>query len=1072
MSVVVRFVRCENCRTWNGLGAEARQLAKPIACAKVGCPGVIELPQGRAFEAAPEKAPALGDQSAQALEIWLRDVSVTLATQNVARAERLARACHAACEASLQQHNLAVGVLQIRAENLRLRFPEIALLLDLPTSLFLGKRVAGTVPVLGAADRLCQCLSLLRSDALLLHGAAVDLDPAIDEAQRTFSAGELFVLMFALAAASVVAKSGDAATLVLVDELRGYLHKRLGPRCDGSRAASVLLAYAPEWMAETEVSTLLVSHLKQCIDDLHISRLLSALLALAAEGRFELESAFDLIQENSKSLDDRGRTRLVESLCAQAVESTGGNTVRWAILRVVLRLAATMAQSKYHSKVMESLESLLKFFLEQYDDLPEAWFSDLDATTMAGAFVPRQPLHRQDITLSLSALSCYFSLLGNNAAQHLHPETLATIASHTVQSLESTTADEQAKNQAKGLINKLALRSFNAELFELIHDAADGQSAELRALLGRIAQARSRRPARNTQQLLDEPIPQLMAPGWMSSIYLYTAQYQPDLLNGVGLSESELELLQSLGMELRLRPHRQHEWGTLGKLSQFARMRATAISPPAGATLSFWQAFAKRAWLVESFALLQHAERAGEGNPGFVVDVSRSRLVDRGLQYRGDPDRTPSGIELEAEWLHHGEPPLDPYPKVPAPLRGTICGEVSWHFGQDTLDEVDTLLHEFRAGFGPHLEHTPAYQLLAALRRLVIDGAHLRMNETSRFWRLLRRSVWEEPREQRDGVIVDSRCAAPTLMELALGSLARIIGPEEWLGPHTTELGELLALLRRDPGVGCDWHGDLYPEFRWAREPGVSLVTLARMAELIRCTPNQPAMSFDFAKYGQAERDLLSAVRGAVVHCASGIDKKEPYCSYLYEEFCCTLREVHENMRLFEPTEGDRQIFFPQRLLRLFAASDRHNLIAHILKNPRCQPLTGGATTLITHGRVTRYCVWVFGSRLWKNAEGVVVEVEPQKLLSHPSVTRHKIARLWLKLFVMTKQGDQIQVFDALTEQQIPIDSEHLPNDLRSQAPARFVHAPDTVIYAFSFAFHDTTLESVLYKPLMRRAGT
>lgn len=1062
MHTPLRYVRCPQpaCLTWVGTRLEDRQKGVPILCPI--CQSFIELPTVPRFKPARELARPISDLSLEAMRDWAVEMAAIGQSQNVAKTERLAKAIHVLCEAT-QQGYTAGGALNDALDMLRLRVTETMESLSLPAELVFettGSRT-NSPRLRSTADRLFRSLPLLAQLPVgqVHFSRAIDLELAETDPQREFDPHALFVIALAACAARALVQSTDASVQEARVQLATHFRRLSTLPCSGSRQINVILGHPSAWLnSPSSLEETLLAHQQQCPYPRHRARIVSSWPVLAQAGVLSFAQMVQCVELGAEQLDDDGLLYACRSLLETDAPLGRSTAERWQVLAVLLRIAARIQSAEKHAEVLQHIAT---FASKTKDSQPPGVFlSPRETPLVASVFAPRDPSNTEEVDACLHALSRLWRSIAPLVPQSFD---LSWLASQYWPSLASAHHASSRTAERSQLLRRWAQLwdELWGALYLLAETSPDAD--RLRPLLYAIGkereEARQRRMANAVIAAPPNPVlKRPLAPGWMSSVFLnHLLQVQDSHFAGV--PARAVDDLKRTTDHLQRQPTHDRSWQTYQFLSNFARALGNAI--PATTPL---QQYARRAWLIESFELLQLAATEAEHRMAGRLEPG---LSDRARLYLGHGN-LPSGIDIEAQLMHANLAAVEMYPRVQSYLNDSVEAHLTKFFCANTRAKLDALFANPTLGFPSALRQTSCYRMLGDLAALW-QGKPLpnAPAEYEQFWKPLALGLGKKGVQFRRWPAEAAALpdVAPVLLERVIGAMASCVAAQSWFGPPVNDLGDLLMLLRRDPGTGRHWHGDLYAGL--PVQPLVSLITLARMVARVGQMIWSEQDKLDFIRSGEVERDALVAVRCAVCAAIAGWDQL-PASQSLYTGFTCSLGDLFRVMDLPRPSNHDSSldIYLPQRLLRLFSARERHSLRAHLARNnasanqPRCS-----AEYIQTRG-CPRYVIWFVGTRLWPQIQRSG-PVPMAHLLQHRSVAQHRIARLWCQFTVLTYEAGQLCAYDGHTGQGIPIDAEYIPATIRSESRA---WSDLDVVYLFSFARTDSEYVENYYTRLIENS--
>jgi len=1059
MHTPLRYVRCLHpaCITWVGTRLEDRQKGVPILCPL--CRSSIELPTVPRFRPARELARPISDLSLEALRDWAVELAAIDQSRNVAKAERLAKAIHVLCEATHQGYT-AGGALNDALDMLRLRVATTLESLSLPAELVFETLEGRTnSPRLrSTADRLFRSLPLLAQLRVgqVHFSRAIDLELAETDPQREFDPDALFVIALAACAARALAQSTDAQVQEARVQLATHFRRLSALPCSGSRQVNVILGHPSAWLnSPSSLEETLLAHQQQCPYPRHRARIVSSWPVLAQAGVLSFAQMAQCVELGAEQLDDDGQLYACRSLLETDAPPGRSTAERWHVLAIILRIAARIQSAEKHAEVLQHIATVATKTKDSQP--PSVFLNPVETPLVAAVFAPRDPSNAEEVDACLHALSRLWRSIAPLVSQGFD---LCLLASLYWPSLTSAHQASSRSTEPIQLVRRWA--QLWDELWQALYQLAEASpdADRLRPLLYAIGKKREEaRQKRLANAVIAAPpnhvLKRPLAPGWMSSVFLnHLLQVQDTHFAGV--PTSAVDDLKRTAAHLQRHPAHDRSRHTYQFLSNFARALGNAI--PATTPL---QQYARRAWLIESFELLRLAA-AEDAHP--IAGRLESGLSDRARLYLGHGN-PPSGIDLEAQLMHANLAELDTYPRAPSYLNDSVAAHLTKFFCANTRAKLDSLFANHTYGFPNALRQTSCYRMLGDLAALW-QGKPLPNSPTDYelFWLPLALGLGRKEVQFRRRPVsaVVTPDIAPVLLERMIGAMATCVAAQSWFGPPVNDLGDLLMLLRRDPGTGRHWHGDLYAGL--PVQPLVSLITLARMVALVGQMAWSEQDKLAFIRSGEVERDVLVAVRCAVCAAIAGWDQL-PASQSLYTGFTCSLGDLFRAMDLPRPSNHDSSldIYLPQRLLRLFNARERHSLRAHLARNeasanqPRC-----GAEYIQTQGG-PRYVIWFVGTRRWLkiHASGPVPMAE---LLQHRSVTQHRIAMLWCQFAVLTYEAGRLCAYNGHTGEVLSIDAEYIPATLRSSSRS---WSEFDVLYMFSFARADSAYVETYYTRLI-----
>lgn len=984
--------------------------------------------------------PDTADLSVQSLKQWTKAVNVYGATLNVAHVERLARACHVACEA-VRTHRVGSNE-HAEAENLLHATQRAVGSLKLPSKLFLN---SDNRP-LAAEDRL-RAFSQQKDTG----PRAIDLDEADcpSPAQQTFYPVPMFALTLAMAAARTLtgpaSATPTAAVERLLSELVSTLRKLIALPCSGARLVNLALG-AVDLLGEADRGVWM-KHLDHCQEPRHRERLLALLPAAAQRHWISLPDCYARILEAAPHVSDGGLWHLGEKLVL--LDDIPGTLI------ALLKLADLTRQSESHRNLMEALRD----YLRDASLDPDAWALGLGEqlhhlVADSTAFAPRRPYHPDDIANSLMAISnLSFSLWRR---QRLLPR-IESMPGAARGLAEILNAGMQANDRIPKLLRRWDSRLMDQLLAELQRMEL---TTESRALLDQILRQRAAEP--QSQEIEADRMP-----GWLLSTYLST--YDPDTFFRTawpGWTDQRCKHLQTLHQALRQNKSSEETRRTawqMGSLMQYMGQQLHGRE--------FWPTFARRHCLIEAHALWS---RAGEserpnGPPPFTLDADRLQNDLQTLaQAYYDSDQAiqpPHSLSLESDLRWQGEAALPlAYPRLLRGPSGYMLQRLTDLARSGSRDDVLDFCGElWMKPIPERLRESPVESLLHWFAVLLDDSPPPRTPVTGTtagepaLGRMLAASIGRPAGSPLRPLSPDA--AAPALLEHLVRLLVRAFPATKWLGPQVRDLGELMALLRRDPGLGARWHSHptnpLYRDF--AREPSASLITLARMSHLIASTGWPAGDEVDGIPCGALERSLLAALRGALCELASQYPGQgEPFAGYLRSRYVLEVTTLHQYTQL-PLSNFRREVFFPARFLPLLSPGNDYSLLHHVRSNPDQLPtLQPDEDRVETTGGLRRYAFWFYGSTRWN---GTVKSLPA--IVADLSVNRHRIMKLWLDMRVVERAADVPTVLDAHTGGPSRLD------DLPLSARQAFSQLPrGYVAYYFSLAMHSPDSVEDIYSKL------
>lgn len=1055
MPTRARYSVCTKCESWIGLPRSTREQDAPLDCPQ--CGAQIEVEVVGAFQRPPRRLPEVTDYSVTAIEQWTQSVKVYRHTWNIARIERLARAWHVYSEVRSNQPAtpkiLELGIAVIEAVQ---RF-------KLPYEAFLDsdRRTPRR-----AKERLRAALAVYDEPGPL----AFDLDTEEGESlrQRQFYPKQMFSLTLALCAARLLLDPSnatqDADLAQLQEALLGRLHDLLRFPCPGSRIVNVALG-AVDVLGPREREQWF-QHQEECQERFHVERALSAMPVAAKRGWIPLEQCYERIRQRANQLSERGRTKISETLAS--IDDLPRT------LLAILELAQSTGSSDGHRNVMEAAREALRL----HAFAVEFWPADLrvqlkHVVQSSMALAPRKPHHAADTAASLLLLSQLCYLLWRGVPSLPFIASLRTLAESVVSVIENLPSGGAAAFQSgehdsysQGILE--ILRGQDSRLFQRLQ--AEVQSLPL-SEDGLAVWRRLRDQRRALRQGEAAPNNQEHLRGCLFSAYINSEQSDTLFKTAWPAWSQERERhLRGLYSSLRIDPANAETRRTFWQAAMLSDYIAGSIS-----SRDFWPTFARRQFLVEAHLfLLRAAEPGRTDGDGFVFNAAslsgdQHVLADRYYECRAP--LLPNGLSIEGELSFFGEPEVPAYPAppgTPATDRRFLL-DLRQLFSTASWSDLISFCRRVRQVPLPRKYlNSPSEALLRWFADLVLGdiGEGGRSDAPARYRRepQLTRMLWDCLPERSTGASppqLTPGAAAPVLLEFLVRTLVRTQPARGWLGPQVRDLGELMALLRRDPGVGARWHSrvgnPLYADIH--QEASASLITLSRMSHLVASRPFTPGDMVDGIPCGAVERCLLAGVRGAICEMAVGMPGQGvPYEAFLRERYTLTVEELHKGTGL--PLRGFRlsEIFFPERLLRLLASTSHHSLLRHVRDNAYQPPQGPGEVALAQENGLVRYAFWFFGSRRWGSTEPTPL----LQLAQHDSVSRHRILKHWMELWIVGRDSDRFVVIDAHTRR------ERSFNELPEQARHDFAQlSSDFVAYYSSVALHHPTSVERVYGALL-----
>ncbi len=847
--------------------------------------------------------------------------------------------------------------------------------LGLPATALFGLHGEQVEP---ADERVTRAIQLetvpIRAFAVDRHDVAREFDPVL-----TFRQAAL------VAAASSLPRESPARR-----EAAAWCRRRLAEPCTGEIAIRDLLFEGPQWAADADDVRQIMTH--ACGEPAHHHASAAALIGFAAAESWDIseQSLYEAVSNRLDELDERLRPRLSDDLASLRMHhaavrllldianrpaiAPGKLSILTALVRQAGMLYMTIKSGSSRKDALALPPLQIRMFLLDEGDDPRA--------------------HAKLCDTALSAAS---RILG-----------IYDLLEHPVGDLDLDPLVQQIR---------AALGSDGAPSTALRNRISGPLHASLKHALAGLNREASFASGIGRQDKPEPPVNHALR-GHGLTIDAYVL--------GVagGLLARDSPVLSAVATDLNV----EHLFTAAAKLGErrvllpsVARRLATfAHSVGAGITRgNFWGRYARRVFALEAYLLNLRARVMEEDDHRFDDEKYDQRVhaicVFSGLN--------PRELHAESELAYF-------------PLPGSAV-----LFDPEAADDV---LSQVRDAFAEAEDGRALHGLIGNIR---LDNRFpLHMQLVDALIHGLHFGVWEGlPFRPIAGALdeqwirsKETDLASPVALELVLGGLFDILNLHGRITPRGDDLGELLALLRRDLGLGLSWHGGggfLY--WNDSPEPRMSLMLLAQMSRCIRRNASLPAA---------LDVDLIATVRGALALLAVGAPHGH-YDETIRSRYMVQLGRIIRKIGLPIKDLPTSEVYFPESLLPVLAES-HHSLWAHVCLNPPAS-IDPGIARLDRKNRVARMAFWFWGSRIWK---GQTVNLEHIK--RDASITRHRVAQEWLRLILVIRdEAGCWRAHDALDHARED-DATALVPDLVWQGSQS--HQPDDVAYVYSVALHDT----------------